>query len=114
MLVCSGAVLEIPFALTLHHLPFAVLKQPFWNRLYSDRLGVYELYVDWFIGTLHTSCEEAYSVCTDWHSSFSFSLLQVDEYHKVRERLSAQMADDSNLIRSWVIRAEDARLMENW
>ena len=43
-----------------------------------------------------------------------FSLLQVDEYHKVRERLSAQMADDSNLIRSWVIRAEDARLMENW
>ena len=39
---------------------------------------------------------------------------QVDEYHKVRERLSAQMADDSNLIRSWVIRAEDARLMENW
>ena len=41
-------------------------------------------------------------------------IFQVDEYHKVRERLSAQMADDSNLIRSWVIRAEDARLMENW
>lgn len=49
-----------------------------------------------------------------FHIHSVFHCFKVDEYHKVRERLSAQMADDSNLIRSWVIRAEDARLMENW
>ena len=49
-----------------------------------------------------------------FHIHSVFHCFQVDEYHKEREHLSAQMADDSNLIRSWVIRAEDARLMENW
>ena len=39
------------------------------------------------------------------------SLLQVDELHSVRERLTAEMADHSNLIRSLVVRAEDARLL---
>jgi len=38
-------------------------------------------------------------------------LLKVDELHSVRERLTAEMADHSNLIRSLVVRAEDARLM---
>ena len=36
---------------------------------------------------------------------------QVDEFHAVRQKLSAEMADHSNLIRSLVVRAEDARLM---
>ena len=39
---------------------------------------------------------------------------QVEEFQSVRERLSAQMAEDASFIRSWIIRAEDARLMENW
>ncbi|OWF54157.1 Bardet-Biedl syndrome 2 protein homolog isoform X2 [Mizuhopecten yessoensis] len=38
-------------------------------------------------------------------------LLKVDEYNIVRQKLTAEMADHSNLIRSMVVRAEDARLM---
>ncbi|XP_033117827.1 Bardet-Biedl syndrome 2 protein homolog [Anneissia japonica] len=38
-------------------------------------------------------------------------LMKVDEYHAVRQKLTAEMADHSNLIRSLVVRAEDARLM---
>ena len=41
-------------------------------------------------------------------------VVQVEEFQSVRERLSAQMAEDASFIRSWIIRAEDARLMENW
>ena len=36
---------------------------------------------------------------------------QVDEFHAVRQRMTAEMADHSNLIRSLVVRAEDSRLM---
>ncbi|XP_028626181.1 Bardet-Biedl syndrome 2 protein [Grammomys surdaster] len=38
-------------------------------------------------------------------------LVKVDEYHSVHQKLSADMADNSNLIRSLLVRAEDARLM---
>ncbi|XP_005107459.1 Bardet-Biedl syndrome 2 protein homolog [Aplysia californica] len=38
-------------------------------------------------------------------------LVKVDEFHKVRSKLTAEMADHSNLIRSMVVRAEDARIM---
>jgi len=38
-------------------------------------------------------------------------LVKVDELHAVRERLTAEMADHSNLIRSLVVRSEDARLL---
>ncbi|KAK7098674.1 BBSome complex member BBS2-like [Littorina saxatilis] len=38
-------------------------------------------------------------------------LFKVDEFHRVRQKLTAEMADHSNLIRSMVVRAEDARLM---
>lgn len=38
-------------------------------------------------------------------------IIQVDELHAVRQKLTAEMADHSNLIRSLVVRAEDARLM---
>lgn len=38
-------------------------------------------------------------------------LVKVDEFHAVRQKLTAEMADHSNLIRSLVVRAEDARLM---
>ncbi|XP_069496392.1 BBSome complex member BBS2 [Ambystoma mexicanum] len=38
-------------------------------------------------------------------------LLQVDEYHSVHQKLTADMADHSNLIRSMLVQAEDARLM---
>lgn len=36
---------------------------------------------------------------------------KVDEYHASRQKLTAEMADHSNLIRSLIVRAEDARLM---
>jgi len=57
---------------------------------------------------------------TDLQSSMDFPdhleklreiLVKADELHTVRERLSAEMADHSNLIRSLVVRAEDARIM---
>ena len=35
----------------------------------------------------------------------------MDDYHTVRQKLTAEMADHSNLIRSLVVRAEDSRLM---
>ncbi|GFR70159.1 Bardet-Biedl syndrome 2 protein homolog [Elysia marginata] len=38
-------------------------------------------------------------------------LIKVDEFHRVRSKLTAEMADHSNLIRSMVVRAEDARIM---
>ncbi|XP_014663273.1 PREDICTED: Bardet-Biedl syndrome 2 protein homolog isoform X2 [Priapulus caudatus] len=38
-------------------------------------------------------------------------LVKVDEFHSVRQKLTAEMADHSNIIRSMVVRAEDARLM---
>ncbi|XP_063103417.1 Bardet-Biedl syndrome 2 protein isoform X3 [Cavia porcellus] len=40
-------------------------------------------------------------------------LIKVDEYHSVHQKLSADMADDSNLIRSLLVQAEDARLMRD-
>lgn len=42
------------------------------------------------------------------------SLLErVEEYHATRQRLSAEMADHSGVIRTLVVRAEDARLMSD-
>lgn len=38
-------------------------------------------------------------------------LQRVEEYHATRQRLSAEMADHSGVIRTLVVRAEDARLM---
>ncbi|XP_038662956.1 Bardet-Biedl syndrome 2 protein homolog [Scyliorhinus canicula] len=38
-------------------------------------------------------------------------LVQVDDYHSVHQKLTAEMADHSNLVRSLMVRAEDARLM---
>lgn len=40
-------------------------------------------------------------------------LMKVDEYHSVYQKLSADMADNSNLIRSLLVQAEDARLMRD-
>ncbi|GFT23661.1 hypothetical protein NPIL_413241, partial [Nephila pilipes] len=37
----------------------------------------------------------------------------VNEYQSVRQQLSADMADNSGLIRNLVVRAEDARLMRD-
>jgi hypothetical protein len=38
-------------------------------------------------------------------------LSKVDEYHRIRLRLSADIADSSNVVKAMVIRAEDARLL---
>ena len=40
-------------------------------------------------------------------------LKQVDDMHKVRQRLTAEMADNSGVIRNLVVRAEDARMMND-
>ncbi|NXU54082.1 BBS2 protein, partial [Turnix velox] len=38
-------------------------------------------------------------------------LVKVDEHHSVNQRLTADMAEHSNLIRSMLVQAEDARLL---
>ncbi len=38
---------------------------------------------------------------------------QVDELRKVRQQLSAEMADNSGVIGNLVVRAEDARMMKH-
>lgn len=40
-------------------------------------------------------------------------LLQIDQFNSVRQQLTSQMADHSNIIRSLVVRAEDSRLMDD-
>lgn len=40
-------------------------------------------------------------------------LKQVEELHKVRQQLSAEMADNSGVIGNLVVRAEDARMMNH-
>ena len=40
-------------------------------------------------------------------------LQQVDELHKVRQQLTAEMADNSGVIGNLVVRAEDARMMNH-
>jgi Bardet-Biedl syndrome 2 protein len=37
----------------------------------------------------------------------------VDEYNAVRLKLTAEMADSSNLLKALVIKAEDARIINN-
>ena len=46
-------------------------------------------------------------------SSIILCALEVDEFHKVRQQLTAEMADNSGIIRNLVVRAEDARMMNN-
>lgn len=38
---------------------------------------------------------------------------QVDEHHAVNQKLTADMAEHSNLIRSALVQAEDARLLRD-
>lgn len=40
-------------------------------------------------------------------------LRQVDELQKVRQQLTAEMADNSGVIGNLVVRAEDARMMNH-
>jgi Bardet-Biedl syndrome 2 protein len=40
-------------------------------------------------------------------------LIRIEEYNSVRQQLTSQMADHSNLIRSYVVRAEDSRIMDD-
>ena len=42
-----------------------------------------------------------------------FCTHQIDELHTARQKLSAEMADNSNGIKNMIVRAEDARLMKN-
>uniref|UniRef100_A0A7S0QX50 Bardet-Biedl syndrome 2 protein homolog n=1 Tax=Pyramimonas obovata TaxID=1411642 RepID=A0A7S0QX50_9CHLO len=45
--------------------------------------------------------------------TFRSVLMQVDEYNAVRLKLTAEMADSSNLVKTLVIKAEDARILNN-
>lgn len=59
-------------------------------------------------------CHVCWQVEADFPSEvdqLSAVLQRVEEYHATRQRLSAEMADHSGVIRTLVVRAEDARLM---
>ena len=51
-------------------------------------------------------------VCVCVHIMY-FCTHQIDELHTARQKLSAEMADNSNGIKNMIVRAEDARLMKN-
>lgn len=40
-------------------------------------------------------------------------LVKIDEFNTMRQKLSSEMADHSNIIRSIVVRSEDSRLMDD-
>ena len=40
-------------------------------------------------------------------------LSRVEEFKSVRQKLTAEMADNSGVIRNLVVRAEDARIMDD-
>lgn len=44
---------------------------------------------------------------------FEEVLLQVDEYNSIRLKLTAEMADNSNLVKNLVIKAEDSRILSD-
>ena len=58
---------------------------------------------------------ETKSGCFFFFSLFALTIAvfvdQVEDFHAARQRLTAEMADNSNLMKSLVVRAEDARLM---
>lgn len=45
--------------------------------------------------------------------SFKVLLQEVEEYNSVRQRLNAEMADSSQIIKTLVIKAEDARILRD-
>ena len=55
---------------------------------------------------LNTFCDFPYEL-----SQLEQLLTTADEQQSVRQRLSAEMADHSGIIRSLIVRAEDSRLM---
>ena len=66
------------------------------------------------ISTIHSSPLKDLEVVADFPRQMEDLrkvLYQVDELHKVRQKLTAEMADNSGVIRNLVVRAEDARMM---
>ena len=45
--------------------------------------------------------------------AFRAVLVRVDDYNAARVKMSAEMADSSNLAKTLVIKAEDARILED-
>eukprot|EP00164_Ancoracysta_twista_P003462 GFYU01004622.1.p1 GENE.GFYU01004622.1~~GFYU01004622.1.p1 ORF type:complete len:148 (-),score=54.42 GFYU01004622.1:261-704(-) len=43
--------------------------------------------------------------------SFKQILVKVDQYNEVRLKLQAEMADSSNLVKAYVVKAEDSRML---
>ena len=44
-------------------------------------------------------------------TQFREVLMKVDEYNAIRLKLTAEMADSSNIVKTLVIKAEDARIL---
>ena len=64
---------------------------------------------------IHTILQELSSLAEfpQHMSELRSILMQTDDLHKVRQRLTAEMADNSGVIRNLIVRAEDARMMSD-
>ena len=74
-----------------------LLKWKSWLQALSDYLALEDL---------SSTCE-----FPDEIDSLGKMLVSAEELQSVRQRLSAEMADHSGMIRTLVVRAEDSRLM---
>ena len=63
------------------------------------------------IDRLMSMIEKVYG--SNFSVSYANFLIQVNEIYVVRDQMSADVADHSNLIKALLIRAEDARLMRD-
>jgi len=66
------------------------------------------------VSTVYVCVRACVCACvTQFYLSSLVYCRQVDELHSARQRLSAEMADNSNGIKNMIVRAEDARLMKS-
>merc|ERR1719298_100589 len=63
----------------------------------------------------HLQLEELESTASfpEEMEKFKSVLMKVDEYNAVRLRLTAEMADSSNLVKALIVKAEDYRMLSD-
>ena len=97
---------------------------PLWIRMTPENGGRVEIQCD----SIDLAADVVQDMCTSLQVSeleseanfpvamelFQETLQNVDEYNAQRVRLTAEMADCSNQVKSLVIRAEDARIVNNF
>jgi len=96
-------------------------RQPLWIRMTTEAGGTVQLHTEDMelagevlqdlCSTLQITELESVAEFPQEMEAFRAILLKVDEYNAVRLQLTAEMADSSNMAKTLVIKAEDARLL---